>query len=872
LNAGNFRMSEKLSFYEIGSFPDLSLPKYGEYRATANQNEFASLIWRWTESEFGSLLGSSFTLRYLVDPEVASGTSRLQIFAIFSSTAVSQNINSLLRDAEGFNFIQTNSRQATPKPEDLEHIAILSRKLDYFEFQDEQFVSPRPVQEGYAETDSTRLDVIFSGFRDPVALDVRFLPWDIKPSLLALRGMASRLEAITKENGPNLIRDYLANVQEVIEELRDREGAEFYISAVSRDAEAARSAVKAIATNFLGNGAFRVSSFSKSDTSYETHVGSFVCAARPADRDRDWYDSDLEDVVKQSKIASPTQRVEDLAALSRVKFVLGRDPFRRALTLPVPSTGSLRTFPLETQIELKAIPLVQETRPSELFLGKNREVDVAAWLPTSDLGRHAFVTGVTGSGKTVTMANLLSQLASQNIPFLVLEPAKQEYRSLVGLPELREKLRIFTPGRDDLSPIRLNPFEVPIGAPLAQHIGGLTAAFDSAFSFGAAMTGIIEAAIWRSYGDLGWKEDDLGGVAKGIPTLEGLQTNLLQTLDSLGYDPEVNSRFSGAMKNRFTRLTRGSIGRIFSSGVNLPSIDSLLSSYTVIELGQLQPHEANLLSLFFLTSLREHLQFTLQVRNKLRLVLVIEEAHNLVPAIDDVIGNDDSSSSKSETSRYVSNMLAELRALGLGIIVVDQTPSAVSKQVIRNTNLKIVHRTVAKRDRETLADAMLMNPAQAASLGRLQVGWAYFYADRVYRPELIQVPMKADETTRGGRKISSNDMLSDNALMSELRIKPWFKTITRIRVATAQQDLNSLVEEVQRFCSDLDDVSATSVRRIISEAESSLWKIESRLVELRALKRLSDEPQDLSSWQNIYTSIQRDLEGVISELRISYPE
>ena len=50
-------------------------------------------------------------------------------------------------------------------------------------------------------------------------------------------------------------------------------------------------------------------------------------------------------------------------------------------------------------------------------------------------------------------------------------------------------------------------------------------------------------------------------------------------------------------------------------------------------------------------------------------------------------------------------MLAEMRALGMGILVVDQTPAAVATQVVRNTNLKIAHRTVAQADRETLANA-----------------------------------------------------------------------------------------------------------------------------------------------------------------------
>lgn len=122
--------------------------------------------------------------------------------------------------------------------------------------------------------------------------------------------------------------------------------------------------------------------------------------------------------------------------------------------------------------------------------------------------------------------------------------------------------------------------------------------------------------------------------------------------------------------------------------------------------------------------------------------MVLEEAHNLVPSVPDQQGSSEETDAKAEASRHVSNMLAEMRALGLGIIVVDQTPAAVAAQVVRNTNLKIAHRTVAKEDRETLADAMLMHPAHAELMGRLRPGQAYVYADRFYRPHLVRVPLQ----------------------------------------------------------------------------------------------------------------------------------
>src|SRR5262249_11482822 len=52
------------------------------------------------------------------------------------------------------------------------------------------------------------------------------------------------------------------------------------------------------------------------------------------------------------------------------------------------------------------------------------------------LTRHVFITGVTGAGKSNTIFHLLKQA---RVPFLVIEPAKAEYRSLLNEPALAGK-------------------------------------------------------------------------------------------------------------------------------------------------------------------------------------------------------------------------------------------------------------------------------------------------------------------------------------------------------------------------------------------------------------------------------------------------
>jgi hypothetical protein len=73
-------------------------------------------------------------------------------------------------------------------------------------------------------------------------------------------------------------------------------------------------------------------------------------------------------------------------------------------------------------------------------------------LSRDDLSKHVFVTGVTGAGKTTTCLNLLLE---SGLPFLVIEPAKTEYRELASHTNL--SVDYYRPNGDDYQSLRINP-------------------------------------------------------------------------------------------------------------------------------------------------------------------------------------------------------------------------------------------------------------------------------------------------------------------------------------------------------------------------------------------------------------------------------
>ena len=51
-------------------------------------------------------------------------------------------------------------------------------------------------------------------------------------------------------------------------------------------------------------------------------------------------------------------------------------------------------------------------------------------LDLNSLSMHTFVTGSTGSGKSNAVYHILREVKKKGVPFLVIEPAKGEYKKI----------------------------------------------------------------------------------------------------------------------------------------------------------------------------------------------------------------------------------------------------------------------------------------------------------------------------------------------------------------------------------------------------------------------------------------------------------
>lgn len=80
---------------------------------------------------------------------------------------------------------------------------------------------------------------------------------------------------------------------------------------------------------------------------------------------------------------------------------------------------------------------------------------------------------------------------------------------------------------------------------------------------------------------------------------------------------------------------------------------------------------------------------------------------------------------KIAATAFIKDMLAEVRALGEGIIIADQLPTAMASEVVKNTSLKIGLRLTSEDERRLLGETMSADSVQIENMGIFTAGSVY---------------------------------------------------------------------------------------------------------------------------------------------------
>lgn len=347
-----------------------------------------------------------------------------------------------------------------------------------------------------------------------------------------------------------------------------------------------------------------------------------------------------------------------------------------------------------------------------------------------DLAKHMLVVGTPGSGKTTFSVSLLDRLWKQHhIPFLVIEPAKNEYRALVqSIPELQ----VFTPGKNFISPFVFNPFVPPKNVKLETYKSTLKTAFAAGVSMTTPLDKIFEEAINNCYSDFRWLDsytrDDKGHVFNISDFIRCFQ----QTFDEIGYTGDARNI------GRAGVVRLNSLVNLFDNYYSIP-LEDILQKPTIIELAAIENSDQKaLLIALLLLSILAYVNANYVGEGGLRNVILLEEAHVLLDA-DTNAGQGDANPS-AIAQGLVKRMLAEIRSYGVGLIIADQSPRKVSTDVVALTDMKVVFRLVESEDKQIIADSTNMTETQVQRMSKLKPGEAFLFFNKLDEPEEVITP------------------------------------------------------------------------------------------------------------------------------------
>lgn len=375
-------------------------------------------------------------------------------------------------------------------------------------------------------------------------------------------------------------------------------------------------------------------------------------------------------------------------------------------------------------IELGHIRHLWENLPQTIDLGLDQ------------LPGHVFVSGSTGVGKSNTVYAMLDQISAAGVPFLVIEPAKGEYKHVFGH---HRDVQVFGthPGYGAL--LKINPFQFPAAIHVLEHVDRLVEIFNVCWPMYAAMPAVLKEAILQAYEGCGWDLDASVNRRGGsmFPSFGDLLVTLEQVIEASAYSPELKGNYIGSLSTRIRSLTNGLNGQIFAA--NEIASDTLFDSRVIVDLSRVGSAETKSLIMGVLVMrLSEYRMAQGGMNLALRHVTVLEEAHHLLKRSQNE-GGAEGCNLAGKSVEMLANAIAEMRTFGESFLIVDQSPHAVDIAAIRNTNTKIIMRLPEETDRRLIGKSVALRDEQLDEIARLPRGVAIVYQNDWLEPVLCQV-------------------------------------------------------------------------------------------------------------------------------------
>lgn len=412
-------------------------------------------------------------------------------------------------------------------------------------------------------------------------------------------------------------------------------------------------------------------------------------------------------------------------------------------------------FPRKSVSGLPVLEVVSFGREPHSLLEDNLDLEIGSGyhmrkmipeqrisLSKEELTKHTFITGSTGSGKSNTIYKLLERLGKEKVNFLVIEPAKGEYKEVIG-----SKQGVVTygtnPNMKDVQMLRINPFRFPKNTHILEHLDRLIEIFNVCWPMYAAMPAILKDSVERAYISVGWNlekstnkyDDNL------FPTFSDVVKQIKIVLDESDYSADNKGDYTGSLVTRLKSLTNGINGLIFTPDDIMD--EALYDQNVIVDLSRVGSTETKSLIMGLLVlKLQEHRMEQRTVgsnaNDTLKHITVLEEAHNLLKRTS-TEQSSEGANMLGKSVEMLANSIAEMRTYGEGFVIADQSPGLLDMSVIRNTNTKIILRLPDYSDRELVGKAAGLTDNQIIELAKLEKGVAAISQSDWLEPVLCKI-------------------------------------------------------------------------------------------------------------------------------------
>lgn len=382
-------------------------------------------------------------------------------------------------------------------------------------------------------------------------------------------------------------------------------------------------------------------------------------------------------------------------------------------------------------------------------------------LHLESLTSHTFVTGSTGSGKSNTVYHILQEVsklkadngtdqsAEKKVAFLVIEPAKGEYRA--QFPQIN----YYCSNEKYGQLIQINPFSFPKEIHVLEHIDRLTEILNVCWPMYAAMPAVLKSAIEKAYQTAGWDMNTSENKyhSQLFPTFEDVLHALDHEIQESAYSEEVKGNYIGSLSTRLKSMTNGLNRKLFCAEET--NLHILFDESSIVDLSRIGSSETKSLIMgLLILKLQEYRMSQRESEGiganaKLRHITVLEEAHNILKKTS-TEQSQESSNLIGKSVEMLTNTIAEIRTFGEGFIIVDQAPNLLDTAAIRNTNTKIIMRLPEESDRQITGKSAALKDDQIPEIAKLAKGVAVVYQNN-WREAVLGKIKKAADPVRSKR-------------------------------------------------------------------------------------------------------------------------